>query len=108
MRRLLMPLIAALIAVPALADAPVSIKVQLKDHQFVPARVEAPADTKFELVVENMDSTPAEFESHELNREKVVGGNKTITVKLGPLKAGEYKFFDEFHEKTAQGVLVVK
>ncbi|MEQ1789691.1 MAG: cupredoxin domain-containing protein, partial [Rickettsiales bacterium] len=48
------------------------------------------------------------FESHDFNREKVISGNSEGVVFVGPLDAGEYKFFGEFNEKTAQGKLVVK
>ena len=65
-------------------------------------------NTKFKLLVQNLDATPEEFESTDLNREKVVTGNNTITVILGPLDAGKYHFFGDFHQETAQGDLVVK
>jgi hypothetical protein len=29
-------------------------------------------------------------------------------VFIGPLEAGRYPFFGDFHQETAQGVLVVK
>ncbi len=83
-------------------------KLSIKDHKFDPAELNVPANTKIKLLVENMDSTPEEFESSDLNREKVVTGNKTITVMLGPLDAGKYHFFGDFHQETAQGDLVVK
>jgi hypothetical protein len=59
-------------------------------------------------VVENRDSTPEEFESHSLKREKVIPGKSSATILIGPLKAGEYKFVGEFHEATAKGVIVAK
>ena len=39
-----------------------------------------------------------------------VGANagQTVTIFLGPLEPGEYKFFGDFHQDTAQGVLEVK
>jgi plastocyanin len=83
-------------------------KLSIKDHKFDPAELSVPANTKIKLLVQNMDSTPEEFESSDLNREKVVTGNKTITVMLGPLDAGKYHFFGDFHQETAQGDLVVK
>ena len=97
----------ALVSSAALADAP-EFKISIKDHQFTPASLEIPANTKVKLIVKNEDATPEEFESHELNREKVIPGNSTANIFVGPLAAGEYKFFGEFHEKTAQGKLVVK
>jgi hypothetical protein len=49
-----------------------------------------------------------EFESRDLRQEKVIppGGKATLTIKA--MKPGEYRFFDEFHEKTGQGRLIVK
>jgi len=54
------------------------------------------------------DDTPAEFESHDLKREKVIPGNSEGTLILGPLKAGTYSFVGEFHEKTAKGSIIAK
>lgn len=83
-------------------------KLAIKDHKFDPAVLNVPANTKIKLLVENQDATPEEFESNDLNREKVVTGKNTITVLLGPLDAGKYHFFGDFHQETAQGDLVVK
>ena len=80
--------------------------ITIKDHTFEPAELLVPADTKIKLVIKNEDPTPEEFESYDLNREKIVTGNGTIAVFIGPLKPGEYKYFGEFHEDTAQGVIV--
>jgi hypothetical protein len=60
------------------------------------------------LIVENQDQSAEEFESYELNREKIVAGGKSVTVFIGPLKPGVYKFFGEFNPKTAQGTITVK
>jgi plastocyanin len=83
-------------------------KLAIKDHKFDPAELSVPANTKIKLLVQNMDATPEEFESADLNREKVVTGNNTISVMLGPLDAGKYHFFGDFHQETAQGDLIVK
>ena len=82
--------------------------LSIKDHKFDPAQLSVPANTKIKLLVQNRDATPEEFESSDLNREKVVTGNNTITVMLGPLDAGKYHFFGDFHQETAQGDLIVK
>lgn len=99
---------ATLIALPALADEPQTFTISIKDHKFDPATIEAPADKKFKLLVKNLDATPEEFESHDFKREKIIPGNSEATISVGPLKPGEYKFFGEFNEKTAQGKLIVK
>ena len=78
------------------------------NHRFEPDRIQVPANVKFQLRVKNTDDTADEFESVDLNREKLVTPGQTITVFLGPLSPGEYKFFGDFHQATAQGVLVAK
>ena len=83
-------------------------KLVIRDHKFEPVELTVPAGQKIKLLVDNQDATPEEFESNELNREKIVTGKGTITVFLGPLDAGRYSFFGDFHQETAQGVLIVK
>ncbi len=82
--------------------------VQIKDHKFEPAEITVPADQGFKLIVENTDKTLEEFESADLKKEKLVGAGKKITIVIGPLKSGEYRFFGDFHQKTAQGKIVAK
>jgi hypothetical protein len=83
-------------------------RLVIENHRFVPDRVEIPAGRKVKLLIENRDATPEEFESHALNREKVIAGKSSATLFIGPLKAGEYPFAGEFNEKTAKGVVVAK
>lgn len=88
------------------ADA--SFTLQIKDHRFQPAEIKVPAGKKIKLLVENKDATPEEFESHSLNREKVIAGNGSATIYIGPLAAGRYAFVGEFHEESAQGVIIAE
>jgi hypothetical protein len=83
-------------------------QLTIKGQKFEPAQLTVPANTKFKLRVINTDNTPSEFESTEFNREKIVLPNSTITVFVGPLDKGSYKFFDDFHQDTGKGVLVVE
>lgn len=83
-------------------------RIEIKNHLFMPSVVEIPANTKVKLKIVNHDSTPEEFESYELNREKIVVGGGKITIFIGPLEPGEYPFFGEFNPRTAQGVVIVK
>lgn len=107
MRTALITSIALLLAFPAYAETP-EYKLTIKDHKFVPARIEIPAGTKVKLLVKNEDPTAEEFESNDFNREKVISGGGEATLYVGPLSAGEYNFYGEFNPKTAQGTLVVK
>ena len=91
---------------PARADD--SYTITLKDHGFTPLQLEVPAGKKVTLIVKNLDPTPSEFESTDLNREKVVVGGGTITVFIGPLRPGSYEFFDDFNPGTTHGQIVAK
>ena len=83
-------------------------ELAIKDHRFEPTQLEVPAGKKLKLLVKNLDATPEEFESHDLKREKVIAGKGQATINIGPLKPGSYKFFGEFHPKTAQGQIIAK
>jgi len=80
----------------------------IRDHLFFPSTLEIPAGVKVRVVVDNQDDTPEEFESYELNREKVIPGRTRTVIFIGPLKPGEYPFFGEFYPKTAQGRVIAK
>lgn len=84
------------------------IDVEIKNHLFIPSEIMIPENTKVKLVIHNRDDTDEEFESYELNREKVIIGNRKGVIFIGPLPAGEYPFFGEFFPKTAQGKVIVK
>ena len=101
-------LIALLISAGVANAADFEAKLVIRDHKFDPAELNVPAGKKIKLLIENQDATPEEFESTELNREKVVVGKGAITLMLGPLDAGRYPFFGDFHQETARGVVVVK
>lgn len=103
-RLALIPLLWSATALAADADFTLTIK----DHVFQPAQLEIPAGKKIKLLVVNQDASPEEFESHPLNREKVIAGNSSAIIYIGPLEPGRYPFFGEFHESTAQGAIIAK
>ena len=90
------------------ASAQEAYVIVIKDHRMNPSELQIPAGQKVKLLVDNQDSTPEEFESHSLNREKIIPGNAKATIFIGPLKPGIYEFFGEFHQETAQGKIIVK
>ncbi len=92
----------------SVSAADTEFNLTIKDHRFQPTELTVPADKKVKLVVENQDATPEEFESHSLNREKVITGNSEAIIHIGPLEPGRYPFFGEFNQATAQGVIVAK
>src|SRR5436190_24085429 len=108
MPRFLLVAAFALLASTTAIAADDEFRLVIQDHKFQPAEVVIPAGKKVKLIIENRDSTPEEFESHALNREKVIAGKATATVFIGPLKPGRYPFVGEYNEKTAQGVIVAQ
>ena len=99
---------AAMFCVTAAMAADGGYALVIQDHRFQPAELVIPAGKKIKLSVENRDATPEEFESHDLNREKIIAGKSTATIFIGPLQPGRYRFFGEYNEKTAQGVIVAQ
>jgi len=105
----ILPFALLALATPGLAQAaPPVFEIEIRDHLFYPAELVIPADTKVKLLVRNLDPTPEEFESYELNREKVIAGDSQAVIFIGPLPAGVYPFFGEFNPKTAQGRILVE
>lgn len=99
--------LAALVPAAHADDLP-EFRLVLQNHTYQPAELKVPADAKFKLVIENRDASPEEFESTEFNREKIVLPNSSTSVYIGPLKAGSYRFFGDFHQDTAQGRLIAE
>jgi hypothetical protein len=109
--------VAAVVAVTAVAwlcplqvradEMPVFV-IELKDGAISPLRLEVPANRTFKIELRNTGTTPAEFESLELHREKVLAPQSTSFIVIKNLDPGEYKFFDDFHPDAPQAVLVAK
>ncbi len=97
------------VLLPTLAKAGTPlVDISIEQHLFIPSEITIPANTKVKLRIHNRDATPEEFESWELNREKVIMGNSTAIIFIGPLLPGAYPFFGEFNPKTAQGKVIVE
>ena len=101
---------AALAAFTAPAEAAdrAVFKLSARDGAFAPSVIDVPAGKRFELEISNDGSSAIEFESRDLKQEKVIPPGAKVKRSIHALKPGEYRFFDEFHEKTGQGRLVAK
>ena len=104
--------LAALVLAPGRArgeqsDRP-TFEVVAESGRFNPAELSVPADTRFVVQVRNGEKATIEFESFELHRERVVQPGETIAVNMPSLSPGTYKFFDDYHQDTPQGTIVVK
>ena len=91
----------------ALAAEP-ELMLVIKNHQFEPSELKVPAGQRVKLVVHNQDTTPEEFESHSLNREKVIPAGSKVSIYIGPLKPGSYSFYGEYNPASAKGVVVAE
>ena len=81
--------------------------ITLKDDAFTPANLEVPAGEKVKLTVKNATDKAAEFESDDLDREKVVAANSAIEVILDAMKPGIYTYDNDFHDAT-KGTITAK
>jgi len=79
--------------------------IVLPPAAFAAFPVGARTDDPFPL--ENEDESFQGFDSAARRAEKIVTSKRKVTIKLEPL-AGRYPFRSEFHDATAQGVLVVE
>lgn len=80
----------------------------IRGHRFEPAELKVPANQRIRLIVHNQDNSAEEFESHSLNREKVIPAQAKVTIFIGPLKPGRYAFVGEYNEATAKGVVIAE
>lgn len=92
----------------AVAEELLALKLTARNGRFYPETIEAPAGTRFKIVITNEGPGPEEFESIELRKETVLAPGVTRAVVFAPLKPGVYRFFGEFHPDTAQGRIIVK
>jgi uncharacterized cupredoxin-like copper-binding protein len=97
-----------MLALPVAAEGLAVFKLVAKGGRFEPATIEVPAGQRFKIEIANEGPGAIEFESRDLKQEKVLAPGAKSFVVINALKPGTYKFFDEYHEKTAQGTIVAK
>lgn len=88
-------------------DEPV-FRIEFNNGKVTPLRLEVPAKTRFKLELHNVGTEPAEFESKELRKEKVLAPGASSTLVIRTLDPGEYDFFDDFHLDAPPAVLIAK
>ncbi len=85
-----------------------SYVLTFRDNKLEPAELRVPAGKEFKLVVKNADPTPEEFESEDLELEKIIAGGGAAEFTIEALEPGRYEVFGEFHEDTATGHIVAQ
>lgn len=102
-------LFASFLLFPVLSNAAdLEFSLVIKDHKFTPAEIKVPSGKKVKLVIDNQDASIEEFDSHDLNREKVIPPKSKGTVYIGPLTPGKYTFVGEFNAASAHGVVIAE
>lgn len=89
------------------AQQAASVSIAVKGGRFAPGEIHAPANRPLTINVKNLDGAAIEFESVSLRVEKVITPGAQGAVRVRPLAAGRYEFFDDFHQQT-RGTLVVE
>lgn len=92
----------------AQADDDPVFTIEFHDGKIAPVRLDVPANRRFKIELRNSGVTPAEFESNELHKEKVLAPDTTSILVFRTLDPGEYTFFDDFHPDAPKAVLVAK
>jgi len=78
------------------ADAPPAILI-IHNGQFEPEKLILPSRVKMKLTIRNQDAIPLEFESYDLSREVVIPAHNEVSIYIGPLDPGIYKYFNDLN-----------
>ena len=92
---------------PVYGDAPV-VRITIKNQKFVPDLLRLKANVPFDLEVKNEDGIPVEFESLDLNKEKMISPGKSVLFKFKALPSGDYEFFSDFGPKDLRGKIILE
>jgi len=85
------------------------INVTIKDHKITPEFIRVPAGQPFTIIVTNGDKAPEEFECNTPKKiEELLISLGSAKVNVGPLEAGHYECMGEFHQDTAEAMIIVK
>lgn len=98
----------ALINTQASAQQALVYEITSQDGKLTPSRIEVPAERKIKLVLINAGKGALEFEHPDLHIEKVLAPGARSFVVIHKLRAGRYRFIDEYHPNTAYCEIIAK
>lgn len=90
------------------ADDLLSYTVTLSKGRISPAALEVPAGKRIKLLLRNEGPGPSEFENLAMHVEKILAPGAQSFVVLSAMRAGTYRFIDEFHPDAGGLNLIVK
>ncbi len=88
------------------ADDLPSFELLLKDHQFTPSEIHAPAGKPFLIWFTNQGDEADEFDMLFPSVEKVVPAGQRSAVLIRPLRPGRYPFVGEVDPDDEKGFVV--
>lgn len=100
--------LAAFAGAPARAAEDPTFRIEFKDGEMSPREIVVPANTRIRLELVNLGETPAEFESLELKKEKVLAPKSSSVLVIRTLAPGRYDFFDDFRPGQPPAVLIAR
>src|SRR5437763_1303413 len=92
----------------ALAAEDPTFRIEFNNGAVTPSELVVPANTRIRLELVNNGDTPAEFESLELKKEKVLAPKTSSVLVIRTLAVGRYDFFDDFHPGQPPATLIAK
>ncbi len=108
MRHLGFALLCILLSFNASAAEAFTVQLEMHDGELIPSTLTVPANTRIRIEVHNSGSSPAEFESTQLRKEKVLAPGAKSVVVIARLRPGQYSFFDDFHLDHPRGIVIAE
>ena len=84
------------------------VQLEMKDGELIPGTLTVPANTRIRIEVHNSGNSPAEFESTQMRKEKVLAPGAKSVVVIARLRPGQYSFFDDFHLDHPAGLVIAE
>lgn len=85
-----------------------TVYLEINNGEFIPPVLNVPTNKIIRIKISNIGNQPAEFESTQLRKEKVLAPGASSVVIIAPLRQGTYTFFDDFHLENLHGKIIAK
>lgn len=85
--------------------------ITFKNYRSSPEVLAIPASKKVRIIIKNLDTTEAFFDSDDLDRHmKLIGQNSEITIFIGPLNSGHYNYSyrDDLSHTLSMGAITAR
>ncbi|PLC56479.1 MULTISPECIES: cupredoxin domain-containing protein [Photobacterium] len=94
--------------ISAYAAEKYTVYLKINNGEFIPPVLNVPTNKIIRIKISNIGNQPAEFESTQLRKEKVLAPGASSVVIIAPLRQGTYTFFDDFHLEHLHGKIIAQ